>query len=102
MRLARAIAALCLANARSSMTAPMKFEKSVTSPIVIGLDLGDELVLASSSTPTAATYAREAAEHFWPWNSKAPRISAVRSTSGSADGWATTKSLPPVSPTMRG
>ena len=35
MRLARAIAALCLANARSSMTAPMKLEKSVTSPIAI-------------------------------------------------------------------
>jgi len=49
-----------------------------------------------------ATYAREAALHFWPWNSKAPRISAVRRTSGSALGWATTKSLPPVSPTMRG
>ena len=27
------MAALCLAKARSSMTAPMKWEKSVTSPI---------------------------------------------------------------------
>ena len=49
-----------------------------------------------------ATYARDAAEHFWPWNSNAPRIIAVRSTSGSADECATMKSLPPVSPTMRG
>ncbi len=48
------------------------------------------------------TYAREAAEHFWPWYSNAPRIIAVRSTSGSALGWARMKSLPPVSPTMRG
>ena len=48
------------------------------------------------------TYAREAAEHFWPWYSKAPRTSAVTRTSGSADGWAMTKSLPPVSPTSRG
>ncbi len=31
-----------------------------------------------------------------------PRTSAVRSTSTSAEGWATTKSLPPVSPTIRG
>ena len=49
-----------------------------------------------------ATMAREAAEHFCPWYSKAPRTSAVRTTSGSADGCASTKSLPPVSPTMRG
>ena len=46
--------------------------------------------------------AREAAEHFWPWYSNAPRIMAVRTTSGSALGWARMKSLPPVSPTMRG
>jgi hypothetical protein len=49
-----------------------------------------------------ATYAREAAEHFWPWNSNAPRSIATRSTSGSAEACATMKSLPPVSPTMRG
>ena len=48
------------------------------------------------------TYARDAAEHFCPWYSKAPRIIAVRSTSGSAEGCATMKSLPPVSPTIRG
>ena len=33
-----------------------------------------------------ATYAREAAEHFWPWNSNAPRISAVRSDVGVGGG----------------
>ena len=33
---------------------------------------------------------------------KAPRSIAVRSTSGFADACATMKSLPPVSPTMRG
>ena len=48
------------------------------------------------------TYAREEAEHFCPEYSNAPRIIAVRSTSGSALGWATMKSLPPVSPTIRG
>src|SRR5205823_3734197 len=46
--------------------------------------------------------ARVAAEHFCPWYSNAPRTSAVRSTSTSALEWATTKSLPPVSPTTRG
>ena len=49
-----------------------------------------------------ATYTRDAAEHFWPWNSKAPRTIAVATACGSADGWATMKSLPPVSPTRRG
>ncbi len=32
--LARSMAALFLANDRSSMTAPMKFDRSVTSPMV--------------------------------------------------------------------
>lgn len=32
---ARSIAALFLANERSSMTAPMKFDRSVTSPMVM-------------------------------------------------------------------
>ena len=50
----------------------------------------------------AGTYDRDAAEHFWPEYSKAPRTIAVRSTSMSADGCATMKSLPPVSPTSRG
>ncbi len=79
----------------------MKFEKSVTSPMVIASTSATNSSFIRFHTERA-TYARDAAEHFWPWNSNAPRISAIRSTSGSADGWATTKSLPPVSPTMRG
>ena len=83
------------------MTAPMKFEKSETSPYL--------------SSPTCATscswmaghmlagaYTRDAAEHFWPWYSKEPRRMAVATASASAVGCATMKSLPPVSPTMRG
>ncbi len=79
----------------------MKLEKSVTSPIEIAStsERNESFILFQTDF---ATYAREAAEHFWPWNSKAPRISAVRTTSGSAVGWASTKSLPPVSPTIRG
>ncbi len=46
--------------------------------------------------------AREAAEHFCPWNSKAPRTAAVTSAGMSAEACAKMKSLPPVSPTMRG
>ena len=46
--------------------------------------------------------ARDAAEHFCPWYSKAPRTSAVTSDGTSAEGWVKTKSLPPVSPTIRG
>ena len=79
----------------------MKFEKSVTSPMV-RLSVSATNWSCIFAQTDFATYAREAAEHFWPWNSKAPRISATRSTSGSALGWATTKSLPPVSPTIRG
>src|SRR5919204_202285 len=46
--------------------------------------------------------ARAAALHFWPWYSKPPRTIAVATAAASADGCATMKSLPPVSPTMRG
>ncbi len=99
---ARSIASLCLANARASMTAPMNVDRSAaTSPTV-----SDSAVATKSSRmrfqTERGTYAREAAEHFCPWYSKAPLISAVESTAGSADGWASTKSLPPVSPTRRG
>ena len=45
---------------------------------------------------------RDAAEHFCPWYSNDPRTIAVASESTSADACATMKSLPPVSPTMRG
>ncbi len=83
------------------MTAPMKFPKSATSPIFIAP--------TSSATRSricgqrlAGAKTREAAEHFWPWYSNAPRTIAVATASASALGWATMKSLPPVSPTMRG
>ncbi len=95
------IAAFSLAKERASITAPMKWDRSVTSPI-------DRFSMSAISWSFSfahtdfATYAREAAEHFWPWYSNAPRIIATRTTSGSAEGWATMKSLPPVSPTIRG
>ena len=93
--------ALSLANDRSSMTAPTKLWKSVMSPI------GSESTSLTRSSrilvhSERGTYARDAAEHFWPWYSKAPRTSATRRTSMSAEGWARTKSLPPVCPTRRG
>jgi len=83
------------------MTAPMKFVKSAMSPM---------RMLSTSATRRSrtrghserGTYRRDAAEHFCPWYSKAPRTAAVTSASTSAVGWATMKSLPPVSPTMRG
>ena len=62
----------------------MKLRKSVTSPIGERLDLADEVVAASGTRATRGTYAREAAEHFCPWYSNAPRMRAIRSTSGSA------------------
>ena len=88
-------------NAFWSITAPMKFRKSATSPIRMSC------IIATAWSRTAGqsdfgTYARLAAEHFWPWYSKPPRTIATATAAGSADGWATMKSLPPVSPTMRG
>ena len=50
----------------------------------------------------AGAKTREAAEHFWPWYSNEPRRMAVATASASALGCATMKSLPPVSPTIRG
>ncbi len=84
------------------MTAPPNTDRSVTSPYSI-----DSVVCTSRSRRPPShsdrgTYAREAAEHFCPWYSNAPRTSPVTSAAGSALGCATTKSLPPVSPTSRG
>ena len=47
-------------------------------------------------------YTRDAAEHFWPWYSNEPRTMAVATSSTSALACAMMKSLPPVSPTIRG
>ena len=98
---ASSIACFCVLNEPASMTAPMKFRKSATSPI---------LIVATSSTRRSrisgqrldGAKMRDAAEHFWPWYSKLPRRIAVATAAASADGCATMKSLPPVSPTMRG
>ena len=56
----------------------------------------------TSGQSVSGMYAREAAEHFWPWYSNEPRTSATATACGSADACMTTKSLPPVSPTRRG
>ncbi len=90
-----------LSNERRSMTAPMKLSKSVTSPTVSEATSARNASFTRPHTERG-TYARDAAEHFWPWYSNAPRTSAVRRMSTSADGCASTKSLPPVSPTIRG
>ena len=53
--LARSSTPESLENARSSMTAPMKFDRSVTSPIVSDSVVGDQLV-AQSAVPDAARH----------------------------------------------
>ena len=88
-------------KAGSSITAPMKTEKSVGSPTRICASIEPMRSLTSGQS-VSGTYAREAAEHFWPWYSKAPRTIETASACGSAEAWATMKSLPPVSPTRRG
>jgi hypothetical protein len=90
-----------LSKALRSITAPMKLLRSSTSPI---------RNVARSSNSRAFTfghseagmYARDAALHFCLWYSNAPRSSATANASASAEQCASTKSLPPVSPTSRG
>ena len=90
-----------LSNALLSITAVMKLVKSLASPIAI-------LPISSASSPDISfhtdlgMYARLAAEHFCPWYSKAPLSKATTSPLLSQSGWATMKSLPPVSPTILG
>ncbi len=79
----------------------MKFRKSATSPIRMSA------IMAVTRSRTcgqseSGMYARDAALHFCPWYSYAPRTMPTASASTSALACATMKSLPPVSPTMRG
>ncbi len=79
----------------------MKLRKSRTSPMRMSCIMATTRSRTSGQSDRG-TYTRLAAEHFCPWYSNAPRTMATASARGSADGWATMKSLPPVSPTMRG
>ena len=85
----------------SSITAAMKFVKSSGSPILIRATSAVNRSLKAGHRERG-TYIREAAEHFWPWYSKAPRTAAATRASTSAEAWTKMKSLPPVSPTIRG
>jgi hypothetical protein len=98
---APSMACFSLANEAASITAPMKFWKSRTSPTRT-CDRSEESRSCRGFHSERGTYARLAAEHFWPWYSNAPRTSATESAATSAEGCAKTKSLPPVSPTRRG
>ena len=87
--------------ALSSITAPMKLRKSSIGPMrMVGTSVSSASRICGHRLDGA--YTREAAEHFWPWYSNAPRRIAVATAWGSAELWARMKSLPPVSPTMRG
>ena len=79
----------------------MKFEKSATSPIRSSATCSVRRSFSAGHMLFGAK-TREAAEHFCPWYSKEPRTIAVATSSTSALEWARMKSLPPVSPTMRG
>ena len=92
---------MIVAKAFRSITAPMKFPKSAGSPTRISAICSSSRFFTAGQSETGMK-AREAAEHFWPWYSKAPRVSAVARAPTSAEGWARTKFLPPVSPTILG
>ena len=99
--LALSIYPVIFVKAFSSITAVIKFVKSLQSPILI-LFISE---IRFSSIPfhtEFGMYALLAAEHFCPWYSKAPLNRATVSPLWSPSGCATTKSFPTVSPTMRG
>ncbi len=90
-----------LLNAGSSITAFIIFLKSVTSPIRIS-DVICSRDFSVAGHRDFGMYAREAAEHFCPWYSNAPRAIAVASSVGLAELWAKINPFPPVSPTSLG
>ena len=53
---------------RSSITADMKFRKSVGAPMVMPSIIGTSRSRSDGHTEDA-TYTREHALHFWPWYS---------------------------------
>src|SRR6266498_5011642 len=68
--LALASASAWVASALSSITAPMNSEKSAdTSPIASDCTVETKSSPIRSQTDLAI-YARDAAEHFWPWRSE--------------------------------
>ena len=79
----------------------IKFSKFSGEPI-----LKDNTSFFTNSNVSSAfdlgKYTREAALHFCPWYSNAPRVIAVATCFAQALGWARIKSLPPVSPTILG
>ena len=93
----RPVAAVALSGKSASLNNGVADANDVTFPGVPAGDAISRVVLYLHTVDT-----REAAEHFWPWYSNEPRTIAVATASGSAEGWARMKSLPPVSPTTRG
>src|SRR6266540_4359914 len=81
---ASSIACFCVLKEPASITAPMKFSKSATSPILIVLTSSTRRSLISGQRLEGAK-TREAAEHFWPWYSKLPRTIAVATAARSED-----------------
>src|SRR5690606_32744518 len=79
----------------------MKFVKSSVPPI-LNDSISCLICCSTVGHSERGIYTRDAAEHFCPWYSKAPRTMAVDNAAVSADGCAIMKSLPPVSPTIRG
>ena len=85
MFLGAAIASACVRNELPSITAPMKLEKSRTSPMAI-VEISDARVSFNWGHRLEGTYIRDDAEHFCPWYSKDPLTAAAASASTSADG----------------
>ena len=90
-----------MSKALWSMTAVMKFVKSRASPILI-LETSEHRSSPIASHTDEGMYALLAALHFCPWYSNEPLRRATNRPRWSQSGWATTKSLPPVSPTILG
>jgi hypothetical protein len=88
-------------NERSSITAPMKLRKSRTSPWRIVRIIATTRSFTSGQSDFG-TYSAARRRALLPLVLERAADDADGQRLGSADGWARMKSLPPVSPTMRG
>src|SRR2546425_12225519 len=90
-----------LPKAWRSITAPMKLLKSAGSPTRISATCARSTV-STRGQSEAGVKKREAAGHFWAWDSKAPRVGAVASAGTPAEAGAETEASPALPAAERG
>src|SRR5262249_41788989 len=98
---ASAIASSWVRNDDESITAPMKLEKSATSPTLI-VPTSSARRSRSAGHRFEGAYTREAAEHFCPWYSGGAGAAGGGAGGGVGGGRGENESFPPVPPDVPG